>query len=90
MNPSRFPKILRVACFFALASLALMVWSLLDSRPIPVVVAMSVGQVLGTLSLGAFLVVVVVDLRSRMKPGVATKSGGDAIKDANANAMKRD
>lgn len=83
MNPERFPQILRVACFFALAALALMVWSLLDPRPIPVVVAMSVGQVLGTLSLGAFLVVVVADLRGRMKPAVATASGGDAIRDAN-------
>jgi hypothetical protein len=82
MNPKRFPQILRVACFFALAALALMVWSLLDPRPIPVVVAMSVGQVLGTLSLGAFLVVVVADLRGRMKPAAATASGGDAIRDA--------
>jgi hypothetical protein len=83
MNPERFPQILRLACFFALAALALMVWSLLDPRPIPVVVAMSVGQVLGTLSLGAFLVVVAADLRSRMKAAVATASGGDATRDAN-------
>jgi hypothetical protein len=47
----------------ALAALALMVWSLLDPRPVPVIVAMSVGQVLGTLSFLAFLVVVATDLR---------------------------
>jgi hypothetical protein len=82
VNPERFPQILRVACFFALAALALMVWSLLDPRPIPVVVAMSVGQVLGTLSLGAFLVVVVADLRGRMKPVLAASSVSDSTKDA--------
>ena len=86
MNPSMFPQILRIACYFALASLALMVWSLFDPRPIPVVVAMSVGQVLGTLSLGAFLVVVAADLRRRMKPVVATESVGDA----NEDAIKKD
>ena len=86
MNPSRFPQILRIACFFALASLALMVWSVFDRRPIPVVVAMSVGQALGTLSLGAFLVVVVADLRRRMKPVVVTESAGDA----NEDVIKKD
>ena len=40
-----------------------MVWSLFDPRPIPVVVAMSVGQALGTLSLGLFLLIVYLDLR---------------------------
>lgn len=50
----------------ALAAIGLMTWSLLDPRPIPVVVAMSVGQALGTASLVAFLVVVSVDLRKRM------------------------
>ncbi|MEO6952766.1 MAG: hypothetical protein ABI321_13235 [Polyangia bacterium] len=81
MNGSRYPQILRIACFLALAALALMVWSLLDPRPIPVVVAMSVGQVLGTLSLGAFLVVVIADLRRRMEPVIATASAGDSIED---------
>jgi hypothetical protein len=43
-----------------------MIWSLFDPRPIPVVVAMSVGQVLGTLSLLAFVYVVVADWRAQM------------------------
>ena len=59
-------KVLTGACFCALAAIGLMTWSLLDPRPIPVVVAMSVGQALGTASLVAFLVVVSVDLRKRM------------------------
>jgi len=61
--------VLRGACILALAALALMVWSLFDPRPIPVVLAMSLGQVLGTLSLGAFLVVVIFDIRARRSTG---------------------
>lgn len=56
-------QILRIACMLALVALALMVWSLFDPRPLPVVVAMSLGQVVGTLSLAAFLGVVFVDIR---------------------------
>jgi hypothetical protein len=58
-----YHRILNVACVSALAALGLMVWSLLVPTPMPVLVAMSAGQALGTLSLVAFLVVVSVDLR---------------------------
>jgi hypothetical protein len=47
--------------------LALFVWSLVDPRPIPVILAMSVGQALGTLSFLAFLGVVVYDLRAAQR-----------------------
>jgi hypothetical protein len=61
---------LRVACVLALGALGLMVWSLFDPRPVPVIAAMSIGQVLGTLSFASFLYVVVVDLRRRaVSPG---------------------
>jgi hypothetical protein len=53
-----------ISCWLALAALGLIVWSLFDPRPIPVIVAMSVGQVIGTMSFGAFLVVVVNDWRA--------------------------
>jgi hypothetical protein len=56
-------RIIQVACVFALAALAMMAWSLFDPTPIPVVAAMSIGQVLGTLSFVAFLYVVAMDLR---------------------------
>jgi hypothetical protein len=55
------------ACVLALAALALIVWSLFDPRPVPVIAAMSVGQVLGTLSFGAFVLVVLGDVRLRYK-----------------------
>jgi hypothetical protein len=67
-------KILRGACVLALVAIGLMVWSVLDPRPAPVVIAMSVGQVFGTLALAAFLFVVLSDLRrAKLLPGDASK-----------------
>lgn len=66
----RFPsneRILRVACILALVALPLMVWSVLDPRVWPVLVALSLGQAIGTLSFLLFLVVVARDLRVRAK-----------------------
>jgi hypothetical protein len=63
MKLRSYHRILNVACVSALAALGLMVWSLLQPTPMPVLVAMSAGQVLGTLSLLAFLAIVGVDLR---------------------------
>lgn len=60
-------RILVIACVVALVALALIGWSMVDPRPIPVIMAMSVGQVLGTFSFAAFLVVVVRDLRLAQK-----------------------
>ena len=63
MNVSRYDRLLRASCVLAIAALALMAWSMLDPRPLPVLVAMSVGQGLGTAALLTFLAVVVADLR---------------------------
>jgi hypothetical protein len=52
-----------LACWLGLAGLALVVWSVLDPRPVPVLLAMTAGQVLGTVSLGLFALTVYVDLR---------------------------
>ena len=51
------------ACVLGLIGLALMSWSLFDQGWIPVMMAMSVGQGIGTLSFVLFLVVVLIDLR---------------------------
>jgi hypothetical protein len=51
----------------ALAALALMTWQLFDPRVFPVIVAMSVGQLLGTGSFVAYLYVVVTDQRGRRR-----------------------
>jgi hypothetical protein len=63
MKVARYSKLLRAACVLAIVALALMAWSMLDPRPLPVLVAMSVGQALGTLSLVTFLAVVIADMR---------------------------
>ena len=71
----RFPdpeRLIRVACVLALVGLALMTWSVVDPRVWPVLVALSAGQVIGTLSLLLFAVVVIRDLgvlqRIRARP----------------------
>jgi hypothetical protein len=60
-------RVLQVACVLALVALAFIIWSLVHPHPIPVILAMSAGQVLGTLSFVAFLVVVVSDLRGAQR-----------------------
>jgi hypothetical protein len=59
--------VLRAACVLALVALGLMAWSLFDPRPMPVILAMSVGQALGTLSFLSFVYVVVADIRRRIR-----------------------
>lgn len=59
---------LLISCVLALLGLALMVWSQVDPRPIPIVVAMSTGQVVGTLSFALFGWVVLSDLRRKGTP----------------------
>ncbi len=71
--PSR--RVLDIACVVALVALALICWSMVDPRPIPVILAMSVAQVLGTVSFAAFLVVVVRDLRRAQLAEVSSKRG---------------
>ena len=64
-DPQRW---LTVACVCALAALALMTWQIFDPTVWPVMVAMSLGQVLGTASFAAFGYVVYADYRARRRP----------------------
>jgi peptidoglycan/LPS O-acetylase OafA/YrhL len=54
---------LRVAAVLAILGLGLMVWSMLAPTPLPVMLAMTVGQALGTASFGLYLYIVVRDVR---------------------------
>lgn len=63
LSPRGQRILLTISCSMALVALALMVWSILDPRPIPVVLAMSLGQAIGTISMISFLAVVGDDLR---------------------------
>ncbi len=55
-------KLLYVSAILTLIALGLMVWSLFQPTPLPVMVAMSVGQALGTAAFGAYGYVVVKDI----------------------------
>jgi hypothetical protein len=54
---------LRVSATLTLLGLGLMVWSMLVPTPLPVMLAMSVGQALGTTAFALYLVIVVRQLR---------------------------
>jgi hypothetical protein len=58
-------RVLQVAAVLALFGLAMMVWSVLVPTPMPVVLAMTVGQGAGTLSFLLYLLVVIADLRRK-------------------------
>jgi hypothetical protein len=64
----------QIACVLALAALPMMVWSVFDPRVWPVLVALSIGQGLGTLSFVMFLVVVARDLHLKRKVVAADTS----------------
>lgn len=63
--------LLRISAVLTLLALALMVWSMLVPTPLPVMLAMTAGQVLGTAAFGLYLFVIVRDLRRtyQRRPG---------------------
>ena len=67
----RNETLLRVACVLGLVALPLMVWSVFDPTVWPVLVALSVGQVIGTLSFVLFGIAVArdLDIVKRLRPG---------------------
>jgi hypothetical protein len=56
-------RALRWSAVSALLALLLMVWGVIDPHPISLVIAMSLGQALGTTSFAIFCCVVLLDLR---------------------------
>lgn len=66
-------RILQFSAILTLVALALMVWSMLDPTPLPVMIAMTVGQGLGTVAFGLFGYVIVRDLRRHFKDGAEDK-----------------
>lgn len=58
---------LRVSAVLTLVALALMVWSMLVPTPLPVMLAMTVGQTLGTIAFGLYIVIVVRQLRRELR-----------------------
>jgi hypothetical protein len=73
MSPRSTRRWLVVACVSALVALALMTWQIFDPTVWPVMVAMSLGQVLGTASFATFGFVVLADFRVRLRDAKASK-----------------
>ena len=70
----------RFAAMLALAGLAIIAYSILSPRPLPVILAMSVGQMLGTAAFLCYLLAVILDVArsGRRVDSIAPKSTGDA------------
>ncbi len=79
---TRRERALQIASVFALLGLALMVWSVLDPSPFPVILGLSVGQGIGTLSFLIYLLVIAADLGIRRK----LRASSDASEGARAEA----
>lgn len=71
---TRTATFMRIACSLSIVSLALMSWSVLDPRPMPVVLALSLGQVVGTLALASFAVVVLRDIGWVKRPPASVRA----------------
>ncbi len=56
-------SLVRGAAVLTLLALASMVWSMLDPTPLPVMLAMSLGQALGTLAFALYGLAIYKDLR---------------------------
>jgi hypothetical protein len=60
-------KLITTSCVLGLVAMAMMCWSVLDPTPVPVLVAMSVGQAVGTLSLLCYLAAVAIEARRQRR-----------------------
>ncbi len=56
-------RLLRISAALTLLALALMVWSVLRPTPLPVMLAMSLGQAVGTSAFAMFGLAILFDLR---------------------------
>ncbi len=54
---------LRISAVLTLLALALMIWSVFQPTPMPVMLAMSFGQVLGTGAFALYALAILIDLR---------------------------
>jgi hypothetical protein len=60
---------LRIACVLTLVGLALMTWSMLQPTWMPVMLAMTLGQLVGTVAFAMFAFRIVGDLRRSIRKG---------------------
>jgi hypothetical protein len=67
-------RLTRVACVLALIGLAMMVYSILSPRPLPVILAMSVGQMFGIAAVVCYLLAILVDVARSPSGGSSPQS----------------
>ena len=80
--------ILVAASIMTLIGLALMVWSMAQPTPMPVILAMSVGQGLGILAFLLFGIVVLVDqLRKQREAGAHDAATSNGIPEASPGEL---
>lgn len=88
-------KLLRISAILTIVGLALMVWSMLQPTPLPVMLAMSIGQLFGTVAFGMYGYVIVADLRRAQRqrreskapfPGSSLPGSRNAAGDAKSSA----
>jgi len=72
---------LRLSAALTTVGLILMVWSLAVPRPLPIMLAFTAGQGIGTLAFALYLAVIVIDIRRRM---VERRDAADAATAATA------
>ncbi len=63
MKAPKIPTLLWWSAILTLIGLALMVWSVVQPTPLPTILAMSLGQVFGTVAVGLFVLAIIIDLR---------------------------
>lgn len=75
---ARLPQglLLRTACYTVLAALAVMSYSIVVPKPLPVIAAMSIGHVLCVVGFVCFGLAVLVEMATRpgARPGPGTSS----------------
>ena len=71
MTEQRAARVLRGSAAMTLVGLAFMLWSLVKPTAMPVVLAMSVGQLIGTLAFAMFGWVVFAELREARRIAAA-------------------
>ena len=64
-------RLLQFSAALTIIALLLMVWSMVDPTPLPVMIAMTAGQGIGTLAFALYLYVIVQDLRRYKRPAAA-------------------
>ena len=64
---ARSATLLRISGILTLVALALMAWSMAQPTPLPVMLAMTVGQAIGTTAFSCYLFVVIRDVRRSRK-----------------------